>query len=102
MGRSILLLLALAAVQESGDEYFKFAKDTVWTYSRLEMGKSKDVTKKVVKVEGGKVFVEETTVERLRAGETAHPYTRRFLQASVGYNRAMAREFADMELEESA
>jgi len=47
-------------------------------------------------------LVEETTVERLRAGETAHPYTRRFLQASVGYNRAMAREFADMELEESA
>jgi peptide/nickel transport system ATP-binding protein len=39
-------------------------------------------------------LVEETTVERLRAGETAHPYTRRFLQASVGYDRAMAREQA--------
>jgi hypothetical protein len=64
MGRSILLLLALAAGQESGDEYFKFAKDTVWTYSRVEVGKAKDVTKKVVKVEGGKVFVEETTVEK--------------------------------------
>ena len=46
-------------------------------------------------------LVEETTVERLRAGETAHPYTRRFLQASVGYDRAMAKEFADTELEES-
>jgi peptide/nickel transport system ATP-binding protein len=47
-------------------------------------------------------LVEETTVERLRAGDTAHPYTRRFLQASAGYDRAMARQFADMELEESA
>jgi peptide/nickel transport system ATP-binding protein len=39
-------------------------------------------------------LVEETTVERLRAGETAHPYTQRFLQASEGYDRAMAREQA--------
>ena len=39
-------------------------------------------------------LVEETTVERLRAGETAHPYTQRFLQASEGYDRAMARDHA--------
>jgi len=44
-------------------------------------------------------LVEETTVERLRAGETAHSYTRRFLQASQGYDRAMAREQA-IEMEE--
>jgi peptide/nickel transport system ATP-binding protein len=47
-------------------------------------------------------LVEETTVERLRAGDTSHPYTRRFLQASVGYDRAMAREFAETELEEES
>jgi peptide/nickel transport system ATP-binding protein len=44
-------------------------------------------------------LVEETTVERLRAGETAHPYTRRFLDASRGYDRALAREHA-VEMEE--
>ena len=44
-------------------------------------------------------LLEETTVERLRAGQTDHPYTRRFLRASVGYDRAMAREQA-MEMEE--
>src|SRR5262249_23060562 len=44
-------------------------------------------------------LLEETTVERLRAGETGHPYTRRFLQASEGYDRAMAREQA-IEMEE--
>jgi peptide/nickel transport system ATP-binding protein len=46
-------------------------------------------------------LVEETSVAALRAGEARHPYTRRFVQASAGYDRAMAREFADLEEEEA-
>jgi peptide/nickel transport system ATP-binding protein len=45
-------------------------------------------------------LVEETTVERLRAGQAEHPYTRRFVEASAGYDREMARAFADLDLEE--
>ena len=46
-------------------------------------------------------LVEETTVDALRAGRTQHPYTRRFVEASAGYDRGMARAFADLEEEES-
>ena len=46
-------------------------------------------------------LVEETTVEKLRAGDVAHDYTRRFLRASVGYDRAMARELAEAAAEEA-
>ena len=45
-------------------------------------------------------LVEETTVERLRAGEAAHPYTKRFLRASEGYDRAMASELMAAAAEE--
>ncbi|MEO7743405.1 MAG: ABC transporter ATP-binding protein [Usitatibacter sp.] len=47
-------------------------------------------------------LVEETTVAALRAGEAEHPYTRRFVEASAGYDRGMARAFADLEEEERA
>ena len=47
-------------------------------------------------------LVEETTVEALRAGRAQHPYTRRFVEASAGYDRGMARAFADLEEEEAA
>jgi peptide/nickel transport system ATP-binding protein len=45
-------------------------------------------------------LIEETTVDALRAGRATHPYTRRFVEASAGYDRAMARAFADLDLEE--
>jgi peptide/nickel transport system ATP-binding protein len=47
-------------------------------------------------------LVEETTVERLRAGDTQHPYTQRFLKASEGYDRAMASELMKAAAEEEA
>ena len=47
-------------------------------------------------------LLEETTVEALRAGNVADPYTRRFIEASAGYDRAMARAFADLEDEEDS
>jgi len=46
-------------------------------------------------------LVEETTAGRLRSGEAENPYTRRFIEASGGYDSAMARAFADLEAEES-
>jgi peptide/nickel transport system ATP-binding protein len=39
-------------------------------------------------------LVEETTVGRIRAGEVAHDYTRRFIGASAGYDRALAHALA--------
>jgi len=46
-------------------------------------------------------LVEETTAQHLREGRAEQPYTRRFIAASAGYDRALARTFADLE-EESA
>ena len=37
-------------------------------------------------------LVEETTVEKLRMGQVTHPYTKQFLRASRGYDRAMVEE----------
>ena len=42
-------------------------------------------------------IVESTTSARMRAGEADDPYTRRFIEASGGYDRALARAFADLE-----
>jgi ABC-type dipeptide/oligopeptide/nickel transport system, ATPase component len=38
-------------------------------------------------------LVEETDVAAIRAGRVANGYTRRFIEASTGYDRAMAREW---------
>jgi len=46
-------------------------------------------------------LVEETTAARLREGEADQPYTRRFIEASAGYDRALARAFAELEEEEA-
>ncbi|MBP2232202.1 peptide/nickel transport system ATP-binding protein [Azospirillum agricola] len=40
-------------------------------------------------------IVEEMTVEDLRRGEAAQPYTRQLLRASQGYDRAAAESFRD-------
>jgi len=46
-------------------------------------------------------LIEATTVARLREGKADEPYTRRFIEASTGYDRALARTFADLEAEEA-
>ncbi len=46
-------------------------------------------------------LVEEAAVADIRAGRVADPYTRRFIEASAGYDRAMARGWDTLE-EESA
>ncbi len=46
-------------------------------------------------------LVEETTVERIRAGEVRHEYTRRFIGASVGYDRALASVLAASDPDET-
>jgi len=40
-------------------------------------------------------IVEETTADAMRAGRVANGYTRRFLEASAGYDRAMARTLTE-------
>jgi ABC-type dipeptide/oligopeptide/nickel transport system ATPase subunit len=42
-------------------------------------------------------LVEETDVASIRAGRVADDYTKRFIQASTGYDRAMARDWALLE-----
>jgi ABC-type dipeptide/oligopeptide/nickel transport system ATPase subunit len=37
-------------------------------------------------------LVEETTVEKIRGRQVAHPYTQEFVRASAGYDRAMVEE----------
>jgi peptide/nickel transport system ATP-binding protein len=49
---------------------------------------------------GGRL-IEETTVARIRAGEVSHEYTRRFIGASVGYDRALAHALAASDPDES-
>ncbi len=44
-------------------------------------------------------LVEETSVEAIRAGRVAHAYTRRFIEASTGYDRAMAQAWAQTDFE---
>jgi peptide/nickel transport system ATP-binding protein len=44
-------------------------------------------------------LIESTTAARLREGKADDPYTRRFIEASAGYDRALARAFADLETE---
>jgi peptide/nickel transport system ATP-binding protein len=46
-------------------------------------------------------LIEETTATRLRQGVAEQPYTRRFIEASAGYDRALASAFADLEEEEA-
>ena len=45
--------------------------------------------------------MEETTVERIRAGQVSHDYTRRFIGASVGYDRALASALAASDPDEA-
>ena len=44
-------------------------------------------------------LVEETTVGAIRSGIVSDPYTRRFIQASGGYERAMAHEWQTLDEE---
>jgi peptide/nickel transport system ATP-binding protein len=44
-------------------------------------------------------MLEETNVARIRAGQAANDYTRRFIEASAGYDRAKAHALADIDLE---
>ena len=44
-------------------------------------------------------LVESTTAARLREGEASEPYTRRLIEASAGYDRALAQAFADLEMQ---
>src|SRR6185503_4414401 len=60
---SICLLLAFA--QESADPYYKFAKDTAWTYSMTGPdGKAAKMTIKVTGEKDGKVMVEMAQAEK--------------------------------------
>ena len=42
-------------------------------------------------------LIEATTAARMREGKADDAYTRRFIEASAGYDRALARAFADLE-----
>jgi hypothetical protein len=55
---------ALALMQDKGEQFHDFRKDTVWNYERTEVGKKKTTVKKVLKQEGGKVYFEEAIFEK--------------------------------------
>jgi peptide/nickel transport system ATP-binding protein len=44
-------------------------------------------------------LLEETSVDAIRSGQLRDEYTRRFVEASAGYDRAMVHAWADMDFE---
>ncbi|MBI2900567.1 MAG: hypothetical protein HYY17_10300 [Planctomycetes bacterium] len=58
MSFAAFLILAQAVQDDTGEQFFKFKKDTAWAYEQTRRGETLKVVMKVVKEEGGKVYVD--------------------------------------------
>jgi hypothetical protein len=76
---ALLMLFALHAQDDTGAQFFKFKKETSWTWAKMEAGQKMKVTARVIKEEEGRVFVEEKQFK----GDAADPSSTRTLVYGV-------------------